>query len=100
MAASVDNSLLIRWRGTDAAETLQKLAEWAKRDVSFCERTAKGTSRWHVCVNGNEYELLCSGPKFFDTRQQTGGGGAVDLTMHLFGMTFKQATRALRERGL
>lgn len=100
MAASVDNSSLQRWQAMDAAETLQALAEWAKQDRSFRERTAKGTTRWHVCVQGKEYEVLCSGSKFFDLRQQTGGGGAVDLAMHLLGLTFKQAIRALRERGL
>lgn len=100
MAATVDNLDLERWRTMDAAEALLALADYAKRDPSFTPRGSNTTTRWNVSVGGKDHELLCSGPKFFDTRASKGGGGAVDLVMHLFDLPFKRAVRTLREKRL
>lgn len=35
------------------------------------------------------YEFLCDGPKFYDTRQKRGGGGAIDLVMYVFSLDFQ-----------
>jgi hypothetical protein len=100
MIQSVDNLKLQRWRELDATDVLIAIAEHAKQDASFRERTAAGTTRWHAAAGGREYELLCIGPKFFDTRARVGGGGAVDLAMHLYDQDFKRAVRLLRDKGL
>lgn len=100
MAKPVDNLLLDKWRAMDACVALEALADHAKRDPSFSERTSVGTTRWHASVGNYDFELLCNGPKFFDTRAGHGGGGAVDLAMHLLRLPFKQAVRCLRDRGL
>ena len=42
------------------------------------------------------FELLLTGPKFYDTRQKRGGGGAIDLVMHLYQIDFKKAVDRLR----
>jgi hypothetical protein len=54
------------------------------------------TQRWHLNVEGRDFELLTTGPKFFDTHSKTGGGGAIDLAMHLTGLPFKQAVKLLK----
>lgn len=54
--------------------------------------------RWHATAAGRGFELLLCGPKFFDTRARTGGGGAVDLAMHLWATNFRGAVSLLRQR--
>ena len=96
----VDNSDLERWRSLDAAAALNALADYAKEDASYVPRLSTKSTRWHVSVAGIDYEILCTGPKFWDTRAERGGGGAVDLVMHLFGLNFKHAVAMLKDRGL
>lgn len=97
---TVDKSRLARWRAMDAAVALGALAEHVKQDPSFVPRSSLQTARWHASVDGNDVELLCTGPKFFDVRAGRGGGGAVDLVMHLFDVDFKAAVRLLRDKGV
>jgi hypothetical protein len=55
------------------------------------------TTRWHATVGGHDFEILCTGPKFWDGRAVRGGGGAIDLAMHLFGVDFKDAVGRLKK---
>ncbi len=96
----VDNFELKRWRCLDATEVLGRICTYAKRDPTFTPRSCLQTTRWHCSVEGAEYELLCNGAKFYDTRAGIGGGGAVDLAMHLKQLAFKPAARLLRSLGL
>ncbi len=96
MPKLVDDLTLEQWRRLDVLHVLEKLGCYAKRDVSFIPIKAKDTLRYHVNANGAECELLVTGPKFWDTRREKGGGGAVDLTMHLFKLDFKNAVQLLR----
>lgn len=100
MRKSVDNLEIVRWRQTAAIEVLRVLADYARQDVSFVPRSSHGSTRWHVSVGGTDFELLCTGPKFLDTRANKGGGGAVDLAMHLLGLDFKRAAKLLRAKGM
>ncbi len=84
----------------DAADALQTMADYAKQDNSFHPRASSGTTRWHATVKEVDFELLCNGPKFFDSKSGRGGGGAVDLSMHLFQLDFKQALAVLHDRKL
>lgn len=95
----VDNSTLQRWRALEAAEVLAVVANHSKRDRTFHPKDAN-TERWHVGCGDGDFELLVRGPKFFDTRSKRGGGGAVDLVMHLTGKSFKEVVVLLREAGL
>lgn len=92
----MDNLTLERWRALDALLVLEKLGCYAKADNTFEPLKAQGTQRFHVNAEGRDYELLLRGPKFFDTRLQRGGGGAVDLVMHVRHVDFKGATDLLR----
>ncbi len=92
---SVDNLALERWRALDVLFVLGKLGFFAKADNTFEPVSAQGTQRYHVNADGQDFELLIRGPKFFDTRLNRGGGGAVDLVMHLRHVDFKGATHLL-----
>lgn len=83
-----------------AGVALGALAAHAKRDPTFVPTKDKHTERWHARAEGRDFELLTAGPKFFDTRAKSGGGGAIDLAMHLYRMDFKAATDLLRRQGL
>ena len=93
---SVDNLTLERWRQLDALLVLEKLGCYAKADNTFEPIKAQGTARYHVTADGKDFELLLHGPKFFATRLQRGGGGAVDLVMHVRHVDFKGAADLLR----
>jgi hypothetical protein len=92
----VDNSELARWRSLPALDVLKVLADHIKEDPDFTPLTRHSVSRWHVNVGGQEYEFLCDGPKFYDTRQKRGGGGAIDLVMYVFRLDFKSAVKRLK----
>jgi hypothetical protein len=72
------------------------IADHAKRGTTFRPVKDAKTSRWHVTVDGNEFELLPTGPKFWDTRARTGSGCAIDLAMHLVGIDVKRPVRRLQ----
>ena len=95
--ATVSSKALERWRTLDAAAVLIAVAEHAKVDVTFAPTKCNLTSRWHASVAGRDFELLLTRSKFWDTRSSVGGGGAVDLVMHLVGVGFKNAVRLLRD---
>ena len=97
---AVDNSDLVRWRAMDAAPLLVRLADNAKCDSTYKPSTNSASTRWHAVVAGADYEMLCTGPKFFDTRAGAGGCGAVDMAMYLFTLDFKSAVSMLRTKGL
>ncbi|WP_454909680.1 hypothetical protein [Variovorax gossypii] len=97
---AVDNFRLERWRGLHAAVLLPLLADFAKQDANFRPIKEPGTTRWHVSAGGSDFELVCTGPRFLDTRARTGGAGAVDLVSHLWNLQFRNAIRMLEERGI
>lgn len=97
---SVDNLELERWRLLDAAATVVALSDYAKLDQNYQPRKNRGSTRWHVAAGGREFEVLCTGPRFLDTRSNKGGGGAVDLVMHLLCIDFMSAVQVLREKTL
>jgi hypothetical protein len=42
-----------------------------------------------------EFEILTTGPKWYDTRARRGGGGAIDLAIHVLGLSFVDAVKHL-----
>lgn len=84
----------------DAVVVLGAVSRHMKPDASYTPNAGQRTSRWNVNVDDRDVEFLCDGPKFFDTRAKSGGGGAVDLVMHLFRLDFRGATKLLRENQL
>lgn len=94
--AKVDEAELRRWRALPAALLISRLAAHAKRDTMFVPVKGKGTERWHASIGGREYEFIADGPKFYDTRAERGGGGAVDLVMYTHRVDFRGAVALLR----
>ena len=77
-----------------ASDALGLLAIHVKADPTYVPVKARDSRRWHVCTVRGEFELLTTGPKWFDTRARQGGGGAIDLAMHLLGLADDGSARS------
>ena len=75
-------------------ETLDRLGLYWKRDPDFVPVKDAATVRLNVSIGGGGVELLAIWPKWYDTRKEQ-GGGAIDLTMHLFRLSFVDAVKRL-----
>lgn len=75
------------------------LATYCKADPLYVPVKDGRSRRWHVRTACGEFEILTTGPaKWYDTRAKKGGGGAIDLTMHLLQLSFVDAAKLLAER--
>lgn len=83
----------------DAEVVLAGVATYAKKDMSYVPTHGADSARWHATVGLVDFELLLTGPKFWDCHERVGGGGAVDLAMHLLRCDFRAAVKRLRAAG-
>lgn len=74
---------------------LSHLAIELKADPTFTPTKCADSRRWHAHTTQGDFEILTTGPKWYDTRARKGGGGAIDLTMHLLGLSFVDAVKYL-----
>jgi hypothetical protein len=94
-ARSFDGAVLDALRSMPVTEALDRLGVCWKRDPDFSPTKNPATVRLHVTVGAGVVELVVTGARWYDTRAQRGGGGAIDLTMHLLGLSFVDAVRRL-----
>lgn len=90
-------SELERFRAMPCSQVLPRVCSFVKEDRDFTPLKSGHTQRWHLSVDGRDFELLTTGPKFFDTHAKVGGGGGIDLVMHLCRLKFKPAMKKLQE---
>ena len=75
------------------------LAIYIRSDPTYVPAKDPRSRRWHVCTACGEFEILTTGPnKWYDTRAKKGGGGAIDLAMHILHLPFLDAVEHLLER--
>lgn len=96
---SVHSTTLKALREMPSAEALALLAEYAKVDTTYVPIKDARSRRWHAGTYCGDFEILTTGSKWWDTRAGKGGGGAIDLAMHLLQLSFMEAVRLLAERG-
>jgi hypothetical protein len=85
-------------RGMGSEDALGLLAIHCKRDATFQPVKRADTRRWHALTERGDFEILTTAEKWYDTRARVGGGGAIDLAMHLLQLSFVDAVRLLIER--
>ncbi len=78
--------------------TLCSLAICCKADTSFHPIKDPESRRWHVRTEFGEFEILTTGVKWYDPRAKIGGGGAIDLAMHILQVSFVDAVKILTAR--
>lgn len=98
MPRSFTREALTRVRNIPSEEALSLLATFCKADSTYVPVKDPRSRRWHVCTACGDFEILTTGLKWFDTRAMKGGGGAIDLAMHLLQLTFVDAVKRLLER--
>lgn len=96
----ISEKSLARLRALNAVCVLEAIADYAKRDATYAPTKDPTSTRWHATVLGQDFELLLSGPKFWDTRARTGGGGGIDMVMYLARCDFHEAIRRIRVAGI
>jgi hypothetical protein len=94
---SFDRATLTPLREMSSEDALALLAIQCKRDSSFEPVKEPTTRRWHAHTSGGEFEILTTGTKWYDTRAKIGGGGAIDLAMHVLRLPFVDAVRILMD---
>lgn len=91
----------LRWvREMPLSQVLDRLRDAGKlfwrRDADFKPEKDVRTVRLYVSSpEGHAWELLVTGPKWYDTRAEKGGGGGIDLVMHLLSLDFVQSVKLL-----
>ena len=87
-------------RDMPSEDALAVLAIYYKPDLTYLPVKDPSSRRGHVCTSCGEFEILTTGPhKWYDTRARRGGGGAIDLAMHLRQLSFVDSLRLLNECG-
>lgn len=94
-----DAATLTRFRAMSADDALDLLSMVLKDDRMFVPVKDVQTRRWHVTTVRGEFEILTTGIQWYDTRAQRGGGGAIDLAMHILGLSFVDAVKHLIAKG-
>ena len=81
-------------RRMQSEQVLRRLAIHVKPDPTFVPRKNLGSRRWHVLTQRGDFEIVTTASLWYDTREKL-GGGAIDLAMHLLGVSFVEAVRHL-----
>ncbi|WP_074926552.1 hypothetical protein [Nitrosomonas eutropha] len=90
---SFSPELLEQLRLMPVVVALDVLGLYWKRDSDFVPVKDKTTIRLNVTLGGSVVELLATGARWYDTRTDKGGGGAIDLAMYLLRLDFVTAVK-------
>jgi hypothetical protein len=94
---SFDEAMLEKLRRMPSDQVLRRLAIHLKPDRTYAPRKTPGSRRWHLLTERGDFEILTTGSRWFDTRERRGGGSAIDLAMHLLGVSFVEAVKRLTD---
>lgn len=95
MGRSFSPSVLAALRELPSDAVLARVAIHIKPDAAYRPVKQPASRRWQVRTACGEFEILTTGVKWYDTRAKTGGGGAIDLAMHVLQATFVDAVKHL-----
>lgn len=80
----------------DLRRVLEALGYYVAVDRTFEPRLDMASERWLVSDEVGTTELVVTGVKWFDAREGKGGGGAIDVVMHLRKVAFNRALVLVR----
>ena len=98
MRKSFPAATLLHLRQTPSEAALRSLAVFCKVDATYQPVKDTNSRRWHVRTEYGEFEILTTGVKWYDSRAKIGGGGAIDLAMHILRVSFVDAVKILAAR--
>lgn len=91
-------STLVRLREIPTEAVLSSLSIHCKADPTFRPLKDPQSRRWYLRTDRGEFEIVTTGTKWYDPRAKRGGGGAIDLAMHILQVPFVDAVRILTMR--
>lgn len=103
MAGPWDAESIHRARSVPLLKVLTHVSDYLKEDHDYTARDPSvGSRRFQVNCHKRDYRLLLTGEKWLDELVDRGtagrgGGGAIDLVMHLTGANFVQAVKLCLE---
>jgi hypothetical protein len=93
-----NQATLASLREMPSEDALALLAIYYKADATYLPVKDPRSRRWHVTTASGDFEILTTGcTKWYDTRAKKGGGGAIDLAMHLRKLSFVDAVELLTQ---
>src|SRR5450755_887561 len=98
MRRSFHFTMLAHLREMPSEAALSLLAIHCKADPTYQPIKDSRSRRWHLRTDGGEFEILTTGTKWYDPRARKGGGGAIDLAIHIMNVSFVDAVKLLNER--
>lgn len=106
MGGPWDPSDISRARSVPLLKVLSYVSDYVKEDPNYTPRTpSAGSRRFQVNCHKRDFRLILTGEKWLDEladrgAKRRGGGGGVDLVMHLTGMNFVQAVKTCLDADL
>lgn len=101
MRKNFDDVTLARLRSVRPDGALAAVGLTVRRDVFYVPSKDSSSCRIHVSdERGGVFELIVTGTKWFDQAAAVGGGGAIDVTMHVLRLGFVAAVRRLVAAGV
>lgn len=90
-----DEELVTRFRVMTVEQTARILGLYCKQDKNYESTAHRNSKCYHISKDGEVFEIIVTQLKWYSTHRRYGGGGGIDLTMHLYGETFKAALTRL-----
>jgi hypothetical protein len=84
-----------RLRAMTVDVALKLLGLSSKVDPDYRSYKNSKSKRLIISVDSKVVELIVTGEKWYDVSAKRGGGGAIDLTMYLYGEPFAKAVSRL-----
>lgn len=98
MRRSFNLATLTSLREMASEDALALISVHCKSDPTYLPVKQQISRRWHARTTRGEFEILTTGLKWYDTRAKKGGGGAIDLAMHVRQLSFVDAVKLLAAR--
>lgn len=90
-----DEELITRFRVMTVEQTARVLGLYCKQDKDYESSHYRNSKCFHISKDGEVFEIIVSQLKWYSTHRRFGGGGGIDLTIHLYGESFKAALTRL-----
>ena len=90
-----DQDVVLRARLLSIEDALSSLGLYWKVDQDFHPLKDSATKRLYASIGNRVVELLVTDLKWYDVTAKKGGGGAIDLAMHLRTTDFVTAMKSL-----
>lgn len=93
---SIDPDLVSRLRSLPVEKMARILGLHFKQDKSYEPTKFPNSKCYHISLENQVFEIIVTGLKWYSVHRKFGGGGAIDLTMHIFNDSFTRAYNRLK----